>query len=221
MSLLQMGDGNDGVGRLEMRGKICEVKAATPKGEGVYNPKKGRQGNIGTAANKSDNTDFHSRNHPPGYSQSNAMLAHPHMVQMGYPMTLDPLAGPVAVHNPYFYPNGYPTYGIAQAPYYSGMIPPQHFGMHPLDPSIAYGSAGASSIIPQYDQAMASHYFPVHNQHHLYVPINPTSLGTDLGAAAATSMQTSVMQPVAPGIPRMEDDNKDSLDDTNIENAQQ
>jgi len=56
-SLLRMGDGDDGVGRLTMRGKTCEVKEATPKGDMMAH-RPGRN-----ARGRRDQRQKHHRNH--------------------------------------------------------------------------------------------------------------------------------------------------------------
>lgn len=50
-SLLQMGDQGDGIGRLVMRGKICEVKAAAPKVRAPTRRGKGNRGYRGALRN--------------------------------------------------------------------------------------------------------------------------------------------------------------------------
>jgi hypothetical protein len=180
-----MGDRNDGIGRLVMRGKTCEIKAATPKGEAGYNARRTRGGSTGGKSNS-----------------SNTVPSYPYSTQMGYPMMLDPLAAGHSYNHPhhyqYPYANGYPPYGMSHMPYYSGMPPPNQAGMYQGMDTAA--TASPHYYMSPYDPAAAaaSRYYYVHSQQYPYAPaMMPV---TD----AAVSMQTSVMQPVAPGIPEKE-----------------
>lgn len=51
-SLLQMGNHGDGIGRLVMRGKTCEVKAAAPKGQAPHRGGKPNRNNRGGPRNQ-------------------------------------------------------------------------------------------------------------------------------------------------------------------------
>jgi len=82
-------DGTDGFGRVQMRGKVCEIKAAEPKESSTYNGGKGRRGG---GSSSSNNRGY--RAYPqPGYPSNGE--AYPQ--QQGYPPATNS-DGPVPVN---------------------------------------------------------------------------------------------------------------------------
>ena len=63
-----------------------------------------------------------------------------------------------------------------------------------------------SQFMAHNEHTVVPHYYPAYNHQQVYAPMMPTNEGMVMDAAAAASMQTSVMQPVAPGIPGKEEE---------------
>jgi RNA-binding protein Musashi len=115
-------EGTDGYGRVQMRGKVCEIKAAQPKESSTYNTRGKRGGG--------NNKGYRSYQQPqPGYPPNEQAYPRPGYpisngdspVNQGVPSTLPmPTAQPV-MYNPYgmgaYYP---PSYGYPDGihPYY-------------------------------------------------------------------------------------------------------
>lgn len=164
-SLLQKGNHSDGVGRLNMRGKTCEVKRAEPKHPGRQPQTKSRQ--------------KLRQGPPPPYFQVPVGF-------MGHSMPSFPGNAP-----------GFPEYMTPM--YYSfppPVLPPGDFA--PVPPGYFVGSYG--------DPNMAVYPMPTTNHHdHASQPqavaFLPVMTALPPQTPAHTQTQSSVMQPVAPGIP--------------------
>ena len=189
-TLLRMGDHPDGIGRLSMRGKTCEVKAAQPKDGGNRFGKNFR-------GDRREHYKIPSP-HPHPYSGFNPPDA------MGYP---PPPGDPMAVQHYHFHPHGVPSY---MPMYYPGVPnPPQspaHFlhGVAPMNyhhhvpPTYMMGH-GMENVASGVTMPPAPHGNPP--QVFGFMPFVPAAHPPP----QSSYTQTSVMQPVAPGIPSKED----------------
>ena len=158
-----MGNHSDGIGRLNMRGKTCEVKRAQPKHAG--RPIKGRSKIPPVLPHLYPHEAFHGNNNMlpfqgnlSGYPGYMAPMFYPHM---GPPMTMPPPP---------------PTEFVAAPGYYNMMT--------------------YTDYQPAYPNAPA-HQFPHPQANPMFASMQPPPPGV----APGPSSQTSVMQPVAPGLP--------------------
>lgn len=227
-SLLRMGNGGDGVGRLVMRGKTCEVKAATPKGEGFGGKKSHPQRGGGHSHNNI--VHHHYRQHQQQYGHleqqhinNHMQPPYPYTEQMGYAMVPDVISAPMAgMHSPQYH-QGYHLAGVN--PY--GTVPPMYYhGMNGTSP--VYPGMDASMAPPTSPTAPSPHYFmspydpavagaTTHVQSTVvpeyYSHTSPTYTHQQPNVAFVPMMSAtpvSVMQPVAPGIPGKGTDSTDS-----------
>lgn len=237
-----MGDGIDGVGRLVMRGKTCEVKAATPKGEAGFGGKKLPSRASPGGPNQSYIYRQYLHHHQQHQQQQN-LYSHPaqnHMNHhmhppypyvdaMGYPMMtedvpssmLDAYASHYHHHHQGFHPAAANAYGHVAPFFYPTVsdtgIPSSHSAAYPghqSQGSIPSSPPGPSPYIymSSFDSNISgspSHAPPMvvpdyynhgsptygHPPALAYVPTVP------MPPQAAGGTATSVMQPVAPGIP--------------------
>jgi len=141
--LLNSGDGDGKVGRLEMQGKMCEIKAATPKeptsrgnrdmymssqngaGGGDRNPLVGSTTSIGSSGEDTGmmypSYDAPQMIPPPGGGPQGALVP-PSPNFPGGPGMLYP---PHAVYpQPMYYPPPPPMYSVQNPPYAGGPFPP-------------------------------------------------------------------------------------------------
>jgi hypothetical protein len=236
-----MGGGDDGIGRLVMRGKTCEVKAATPKGEGFGGKKFPSRG-----ANGGGSHHQHYRQHlPPQYNgghpehqQLNHHIpsAYGYTDQMGYPMVPDVYSGAASGgysshyhHQGYHHLAGVNPYGAMSHLYYPSMndggVPAPagavYTGIHPsmtplsTPPDVApqfymssHDPTAAPVLVPDY----YNHLSPTYTHQHAsvaFVPMVPMP-SAPVGGVTISHMPTSVMQPVAPGIPGKGTESHDS-----------
>jgi hypothetical protein len=210
-----MGDGEDGVGRLEMRGKVMEVKAATPKGESASRQQQGR------------NQRNNRRRGP-----NNGHINHHHYNAAGQLLTPFAYAEPIGYH-PYggYYPH--PTayhylpqdtlhsYDAAHNMYYPGGVYPQqhHQQQHvphpvypPIDQSMIGGQVASAAAQFYPDPATAAAGAAMYASS---PPVSAYSQQTTAATAAAFAFipvvpmphHGTVMQPVAPGIPNKPEEN--------------
>ena len=202
-SLLQAGNHADGIGRLEMQGKTCEIKAAEPKDPNAVR----RPGSKGNRQRHPRHARFpyHPVMHPPVLPPT------------AYPFVA---ADPMGATQPQFYhpemggpPPPYPGYGVAgyMAPmYYPAPVPtpagpPPPVMAPPNDGAVPMATAsfmGQQAFPPAAPGTMAP---PIAQ------PVPPVMEGQQQAYAffplvmaphhPPPPQQTSVMQPVAPGIP--------------------
>lgn len=213
-SLLQMGNRGDGIGRLVMRGKTCEVKAAAPKGQAPIRGGKSNRNNRGGPRNQHQ-TQAHQVSSFGYNEQFPAMYQHGNS-HTSYPQGMySPIPG-VLGYAPPVYHYHMPSRTHAQP----------HSSPHesiPLsidrDPRNG-GNAGAPYLfathlgIPPPDQFWVPNTFPptpqipanYQQQDYAFVPYVP---GHTQSALPVTEM-TSVMQPMEPSMqPTAEMNNKD------------
>lgn len=188
-SLLRMGDHEDGVGRIVMRGnKTCEVKPATPKG---HTPFRGG----GKARNR--NTGSRIQHKAQAYQ----------MPPFAY---YDQYSRPPMMYSPEGYLSAHDVPGYPMPIYHPAMPPALHdhqpkLGGIPLNPdqdSIGGGTAGS----PYFFAPNAfSHAYTNPQQPYAFIPLTPTPLHQTVPVAQPVAQHISVMQPVEPGIPMAEE----------------
>lgn len=196
-SLLCMGDHEDGVGRIVMRGtKTCEVKPATPKGQApTRGGGKARNRNAGSRTQHKARAyqmppfvynDQYGRP-PMMYSPEGYLSAHD---VPGYQMPMYHPAMPAALHDQQLKPGGMP--------------------LHPDQDSIGGNNAGSPYFFHPNDFSHAYH-LPTNNpqQPYAFIPLTPTPLHQAVPVAQPVAQpiaqHVSVMQPVEPGIPMAEE----------------
>jgi hypothetical protein len=236
-----MGDHDDGVGRLVMRGKTCEVKAATPKGEG--SGRGGRSSRTGGQNRDQRKHDFATI----GYSHISGSFVYPEHVAYlpvmheggaylpnpqfqeyigttaasapGIPPYMTPVYYPTVQYPPAHPPmvmapieEYVSTGGQMTTPPFFNMVTPApdaaSFAVQASHPSAA--TAGPMSSSPLTSQPVHSHY----QHHHLapppysqqaayaFLPVAPIPPSAGVpGPPPGVVQATSVMQPVAPGLP--------------------
>ena len=188
-TLLNMGNHPDGVGRLLMRGKTCEVKAAQPKdgsnnrgGRGYRGDRRGHQ-----KYGQGGYTDSY-----PGGFQPPGVLSfappHPDVLAMhhyayhphgmpGYPV-------------PMYYPSGAPTGPPGHPSYIPTGAPISHHGPYMMGAEAVQATQPPSGIPPG-------------------PPVPPNAqpqFAPMMNGQAQMGYPHSVMQPVAPGLPTKEED---------------
>ena len=210
-----LGNSADGVGRLNMMGKTCEVKAAQPKDatQGSQNHQRGRRSGGGMRGFRGPNNGpVNGMPVPPPF---------PYQAHHNYPF-MDPMASyppqdvpPVmgAPAGPYA---GYPPVPGYVAPMYfpTNMAPPANVPTFPMAPGHqpymmehAYATpppAGPMNVgqpvaIPP---VLPADPMQVHPQAFAFIPVMAASGVPPPGQpSTAPPQQASVMQPVAPGLP--------------------
>jgi hypothetical protein len=161
-SVLQMGNHGDGIGRLVMRGKTCEVKAAAPKGHAPTRGGKSNRANRGGSRNQHHMHPFVNPGHFPAMYQNDGYnLPFHHEVYM-------------AASNGYstrIYHPALPTYGQPQShgsPVFNGERDPKAVGLagapYFFAPPIAMPHAEHFST----GNEIPSHQFPAYFQQHGY-----------------------------------------------------
>jgi hypothetical protein len=218
-SLLQIGEGFDGIGRIVIRGKTCEIKAATPKGEGFFDGKK-----IHSLRRGNGNGHLRYRQRPEQYSQPAHQQFNNHVnpafAYMGYPMTPNVQSGPmVNIHSSHYHPgyhhSGLDGYGATM--YYHGIPLYPQMPVAPtltaaphcyISPYIPVMSGASSHVQPTVVLEPYSLSSPTcSHEHDVAIAPNATfsAAGMESHAAvthvSAKNICTSVMQPVAPRIP--------------------
>jgi hypothetical protein len=214
-SLLRMGDGEDGVGRLEMRGKVMEVKAATPKGESASRQQQGRN----QRNNRRRGSNHHHINHH-HYNAAGQLLAPFAYVE---PIGYHPYGGyyphPTAYH--YLPQDTQHGYDAAHNMYYPGGVYPQQHHHHHDVPHPVYSPMDQGMIGGQVASAAAQFYADPTTAvtgatMYASPPVSPYSQQTTAATAAAAYAfipvvpmphHGTVMQPVAPGIPNKPEEN--------------
>lgn len=181
-SLLQMGNGGDGIGRLVMRGKTCEVKTASPKPPdspargGGGTPSKSGRGSPGLCSEHCLRSP--GEHHDPHYYQQQHRLS-PSFGPDGQ--------FPVVHHQHDNYAMVCPQGAPSWIPSVSGFAPPVfhpsamllHHPIHPPPqgtiPPFVTPPIAAPLYPPAMPQIPANYYFPHYQQHGNYefVP-NPT-----------------------------------------------
>ena len=162
-SLLQMGDGGDGIGRLVFKGKTCEVKAADPKSSD--SPARNAKGKS-QVAHQYHHQQQHQRSPSFGYDEQFLVLHHPHdNFTMAYPQCVP--SGMLSVP-------GYPPTVLHQPailPHHPSHLPPQGTIPPFLVPPIA-----THFYPPTTHQILSNHFFPYEQEHDHYpfVPIPNT-----------------------------------------------
>lgn len=212
--LLEMNDSGEGSGRLVMRGKTCEVKAAQPKESSMRGMARyGRQSNMGgrtrggmgtgqsksfTPHNSIPQMPFHAPSDP-------ALSTHGHVVG-SIPYMQDPNMQVMYAPGHYGQYNGgsvyYPT-SYSMAPMYYSNASPQASGAT-YDPS-SYG--GLYNHHQHHHEALETS--PVRGlSHQSPMPLQPTVAQPQALAympynvpTAYVAYPSSVMQPLAPGLP--------------------
>lgn len=261
-SLLRMGDHDDGVGRLVMRGKPCEVKVATPKGERGFG-RGGRTSRSGSHHNRDQRK--HDSFQTVGYGH--AMGSYAYTEHLGYvpamrgiPFQAYPgTAASGAGVPPYMAPVYYPTVPYPHTQPSFAMPPPLEefsnpgdtvtsppfYDMAPPSPDaaanfvvpVSHHPSVATSGVPMTSPPVPLS-LPMHSRyHHLghptfsqqqaayaFLPVAPVppSAGVPGPHQGVAVQATSVMQPVAPGLPFKNHDNgSHDLDNTGGESVTQ
>lgn len=149
-------EGTDGHGRVQMRGKVCEIKAAEPKESSGYNGKGKRVG--GNYNNNRGYRSYQQPGYPPNeqaYPRSGYPVTNgdgPAAVNQGVPSTLPMTDGQPVMYNPYgmgaYYPHhsaatAYPPYGYASGvhPYYEQGA----MGVYPMPSTMTATAPGPHS----------------------------------------------------------------------------
>jgi hypothetical protein len=220
-----VGAAEGGVGRLVMRGKTCEVKVAEPK-------EKGRAQRGGPAGKTIRQGYYDNHNHQQfAHAQPPPVVFHPEAMGMAYPAQYQYYSqeavatSPMHIHmmhpypyyagygymTPMYYPPGAPPIPPMMPPAvgeyeYAGAVPPPYpmgpysYAMDPMEQAIAapayYPSPTTTSTYPQQANGYAC------------IPLMATPVPAPAPLAPAYPQQTSVMQPVAPGIPVKDDDHE-------------
>ncbi|KAG7350903.1 RNA-binding protein [Nitzschia inconspicua] len=154
-SLLRMGGYDDGIGRLDIRGKTCEVKAATPRGEGSFPGKKlYSRGSAGGANHQYHRYRYQHQQYGYPYQQhmnNHMVVPFAHAGSIGYPMMSDGISGSVTGsyaslyhHHPGFNLTAANAYGPMTSMYYPSM---NDAGM-PLSPSSTRPSVYDNVVTP-------------------------------------------------------------------------
>jgi hypothetical protein len=223
--LLEMNDSGEGVGRLVMRGKTCEVKAAQPKESSMRGVAKysrhsnmggrGPRGSFGAVQNKPF-TPLNSTPQAAFQAPSNLHL-NPHTHSMPYMQ--DP-----NMHASMMYASGHYGQYSGGSVYYptAGYMTPMYY-----QPNVTHGTGaaydassymnGAHLNLPEVAESRTpsgpSHHPSMPLQHSVaqqqavaYVPYNVPS--------AYVGYPSSVMQPLAPGLPTRPEESIDSADGT-------
>jgi len=141
-SLLQMGDHGDGVGRLVMRGKTCEVKAAAPKGHAPTRGGKANRGNRGGPRNQyqaqahQTSPFVHTEQFPDMYYNDSYNMSYPQGVYSSAPGVsgyntpmyhpIMPHYAPPPPHGPFLLPTDHDPRG---APYFFAPPPADRFSV--------------------------------------------------------------------------------------------
>ena len=184
-TLLHMGNHPDGVGRLVMRGKTCEVKAAQPKDAG-------QRGGRGFRGDRRD----HQKYGQGGYSHPFAGFQPPDAVN--YP---PPHLDVMAMHHYPYHPHGIPGY---PAPMY---FPPGGPAAPPVHPSFVPTGAPISHLGPYMMGHESLPSGPPSGIHAVPpVPLNHPQYVPTMPPPTQMAYPQSVMQPVAPGLPTKDDD---------------
>jgi len=121
-SLLQMGNRGDGIGRLIMRGKTCEVKAAAPKGQAPNRGGKANRSNRGGPRNQHQAQGHQISSL--GYNGQYPIMYQNESYHMPYQQILYPTPPGVAGYAPHVYNHVMPAQSHNQphvAPYGSHM----------------------------------------------------------------------------------------------------
>ena len=201
MSILRMGNDGDGIGRLAMRGKICEIKEALPKGEAPSRGSKANRGNRNGTSNQ---------NQPKAYQMTpfvyNEQMAFPHVYsQGGYPAApfapgyaAAPMYHP-AMHGQYLHQNQGAVLLSADHEFTGGgdIAGAPYFYVHPLANS-------QIDCFPTPDGFLSTQQNPYNYSQYGYafIPLVP-------GPILPVAQTPSIMQPVEQGI-LMTEDNNDS-----------
>jgi len=201
-SLLQIGGHGDGIGRLVMRGKTCEVKAAAPKGQAPTRGGRSNRGNRGGARNQCQGEThqvstfrpnelypvmyqndsfnmqypqgaFSSVSHGPGFAPPGY---HPNMHPHSYALSHGPHHGSfplIADHDPR-------VEGVVGAPYFiaSAIVPPS------TDRFSVLNAFPPTLQIPAYHQ----------QQDHSFLPYGPGHFQPTLPATEMATMTQPVEQ---------------------------
>jgi hypothetical protein len=204
-----------------MRGKTCEVKAATPKGEGCLGGKKFHSQRRGNG-----NGHHHYRQNQEQYGHTeNQQLnnhMHPSYAYVGYPMMSHVHSGPTAdIHSSHFHqgyhPSAFDGYGATMYYHGSPVFPEMHpslpsppatsrfkMSRHDLTKSGASSHIQSNIVLDPYSH-LSSMY--AYDGSVAFAPmVAMPSAAESLSGAAAThvsvsNMRASVVQPFAPGIP--------------------
>jgi hypothetical protein len=196
------------VGRLVMRGKTCEVKAAEPKESSrptrrVYQ----NQGGMNGANKRFVNKDYDQGVYPQGILHPGAYHDPHYMPGHQYPIVTPPSYYPV-YHPGMYHANAYHPASVQYTPV--GHAAPMHDGLHQAYSASGVAMEGAHAV-PYMEGAHDAGAYALYG-HTQMMQAYPHQLGVNghpskpaNGEYVAPGATSSVMHPAAPGLPNKED----------------
>jgi len=209
-SLLQMGDHEDGVGRIVMRGnKTCEVKPATPKGQAASSRGEGKARNRSSGHRNPHKASaypgppfFYNEHSPMMYSQEGYFSAHD---VSGYPMTMyHPAMAPPVSHDPQPEQRGIVSNADQDSRGGGGGTDGSPYFFAPNAYPPAYNLP--TTNLPQQQQQPYAFMPVVPTPHHQAVSVSQPVTVTQPVTQQPVAHPISVMHPVEPGIPMAEEE---------------